>query len=82
MAEQTVDQAIEICKLKPERSASQTSGLLLYGSHKYSDKLFIRLIQDYGLDVEVSNWFSFEKLDSEIMNKFFVGFLGCQTFNA
>ena len=53
MAEETVDKAIEVCDLKP-KSGCITKGLLLEGAHEYSPTLFIRLIQDFGLDNEVA----------------------------
>ena len=49
MAEETVDRAIEVCGLKPVRGCL-TKGLLLHGAHGWTPTLFIRLIQDFGLD--------------------------------
>ena len=51
MAEETVDRCIQVCKLKAGKSV--TSGLLLEGAHHWSPTMFIRLIQDFGLDTEV-----------------------------
>ena len=53
MAEQTVDKAIEVCNLKPA-SGCRTKGLLLDGAHGWSPTMFIRLVQDFGLENEVS----------------------------
>ena len=53
MAEETVDKAIDVCKLKVKRNC-QTKGLLLDGAAGWTPTLFIRLIQDYGLDTDVS----------------------------
>lgn len=53
MAEETVDKAIEVCKLKPANGCV-TTGLLLDGAHGYTPTLFIRLIQDFGLDTNVA----------------------------
>ena len=53
MAEETVDRAIEVCGLKPVRGCL-TKGLLLHGAHGWTPTLFIRLIQDFGLDAGVS----------------------------
>ena len=53
MAEETVDKVIEVGKLKAKPCI--TTGLLLDGAHTWSPTMFIRLIQDFGLDSEVSN---------------------------
>ncbi|KJE95774.1 glycerol-3-phosphate dehydrogenase 2 [Capsaspora owczarzaki ATCC 30864] len=53
MAIDTVDAAIAACNLKPERGC-QTDGLMLMGGAGYTPTMFIRLVQDYGLDVEVA----------------------------
>lgn len=52
MAEETVDRAVKECGLKPT-SGCRTKGLLLDGAHGYSPTLFIRLVQDFGLENEV-----------------------------
>ena len=52
MAEETVDKCIEVCQLSPT-SPCQTTGLLLDGAHDWSPTLFIRLIQDFGVDTAV-----------------------------
>ena len=51
MAEETVDKCVKVCKLKAGRSA--TKGLLLEGAHDWTPTMFIRLIQDFGLDHKV-----------------------------
>ena len=51
MAEETVDKCIKVCKLKAGKSA--TKGLLLEGAHTWTPTMFIRLIQDFGLDHKV-----------------------------
>lgn len=53
MAEETVDRAIEVCNLKAFRSCV-TPGLKLEGAHTYDPLLYIKLVQDYGLEVDVS----------------------------
>lgn len=53
MAEETVDKCVEVCKLKASHKCS-TKGLLLEGAHGWTPTLFIRLIQDFGIDVEVA----------------------------
>ncbi|XP_022325740.2 glycerol-3-phosphate dehydrogenase, mitochondrial-like isoform X1 [Crassostrea virginica] len=53
MAEETVDKAVEVCSLKPPKPC-QTKGLLLDGAHGWTPTLFIRLVQDFGLESEVA----------------------------
>ncbi|XP_012945829.2 glycerol-3-phosphate dehydrogenase, mitochondrial [Aplysia californica] len=53
MAEETMDKAIEVCDLKPSNPC-RTKGLLLDGAHGWSPTLFIRLVQDYGLENAVA----------------------------
>lgn len=53
MAEETIDAAIKACDLKPERPC-QTNGLLLEGAHGWSPTMYIRLVQDFGLECEVA----------------------------
>lgn len=58
MAEETVDKAVEVCGLKPLRECV-TAGLLLEGGHDWHPLMYIHLVQDYGLEVEVSHQQSF-----------------------
>ena len=54
MAEETVDECVRVCPdLKPQRNC-QTMGLLLEGAHGWNPTMFIRLVQDYGLDTQVA----------------------------
>ncbi|CAG5128768.1 unnamed protein product [Candidula unifasciata] len=53
MAEETMDKAVEVCKLKPS-GPCRTKGLLLDGAHGWSPTLFIRLVQDFGLENAVA----------------------------
>lgn len=53
MAEETVDEVVKVCKLNA-KTGCVTPGLLLEGAHDYSPLLYIRLVQDYGLEVDVS----------------------------
>lgn len=54
MAEETVDECLKVCPdLQPERKC-QTMGLLLEGAHGWNPTMFIRLVQDYGLDTQVA----------------------------
>lgn len=57
MAEETLDKAIEVCGLKPSKPC-QTKGLLLDGAHGWTPTLFIRLVQDFGLENEVKSAFA------------------------
>lgn len=58
MAEETVDKCVEVCRLNPT-SGCLTKGLLLDGAYEWSPTLFIRLIQDFGLDHEVKDRYVF-----------------------
>ncbi|KAJ2905867.1 mitochondrial glycerol-3-phosphate dehydrogenase [Coemansia aciculifera] len=53
MAKETVDCAIAQFGLTPVRSC-QTEGVRLIGSHAWSDTMFIKLIQTFGVDSEVA----------------------------
>ncbi|XP_052812932.1 glycerol-3-phosphate dehydrogenase, mitochondrial-like isoform X2 [Mya arenaria] len=53
MAEETVDRAIKECGLKPA-SGCRTKGLMLDGAHGWSPTMFIRLVQDFGIEMEVA----------------------------
>ncbi|XP_024939143.1 glycerol-3-phosphate dehydrogenase, mitochondrial isoform X1 [Cephus cinctus] len=53
MAQEAVDAAIEACDLKPERPC-QTDGFLLEGAHGFTPTMYIRLVQDFGLECEVA----------------------------
>ncbi len=52
MARDTVDKAVEVGGLNDPRGC-QTDGLILDGGEGWYSTLFIRLVQDYGLEVEV-----------------------------
>ncbi|XP_017771343.1 PREDICTED: glycerol-3-phosphate dehydrogenase, mitochondrial isoform X1 [Nicrophorus vespilloides] len=54
MAEETIDAAIEACSLQPKFELSQTDGLLMEGAHGWTPTMYIRLVQDFGLDCEVA----------------------------
>ncbi|EDO34335.1 predicted protein [Nematostella vectensis] len=53
MATDTVDACIKACNLQPARGC-QTDGLLLEGGQGFTQNLFIRLVQDFGVEVEVA----------------------------
>jgi glycerol-3-phosphate dehydrogenase len=58
MAEDTVDRVIATCGLETKKGC-QTNGFMLDGGNGYYDLLFVRLCQDFGLEVEVcSMWTS------------------------
>lgn len=42
------------CNLKPKYEESQTNGLLLEGAHGWTPTMYIRLVQDFGLECEVA----------------------------
>ena len=52
MARDTVDKAVEVGGLNDPRGC-QTDGFILDGGEGWYPTLFIRLVQDYGLEVEV-----------------------------
>ncbi|XP_054721428.1 glycerol-3-phosphate dehydrogenase, mitochondrial-like [Uloborus diversus] len=53
MAKETVDAAIKTCNLDP-KSDCQTDGLLLEGARGWTPNMYIRLVQDYGVESEVA----------------------------
>ncbi|KAJ2002725.1 mitochondrial glycerol-3-phosphate dehydrogenase [Coemansia thaxteri] len=53
MAKETVDRAIAEAGLVAPRTC-QTEGVRLIGSHAWSDKMFIKLVQTFGVDAEVA----------------------------
>lgn len=53
MAEEAVDAAIKASNLEPS-SPCQTDGMLLEGAHGWSPTMYIRLVQDFGLECEVA----------------------------
>ena len=53
MAKEAVDAAVETCNLQP-KSECQTDGLLLEGAKGWTPNMYIRLVQDYGLESQVS----------------------------
>ncbi|EJU03376.1 DAO-domain-containing protein [Dacryopinax primogenitus] len=53
MAEETVDTAVKAFDLKPA-SPCKTQAVRLVGGHGWTDTMFIRLIQQYGLETEVA----------------------------
>jgi len=52
MAVDTMEAAIKARGLKPAREC-QTDGLFLEGGEGFTENFFIRLVQDFGLEVEV-----------------------------
>ncbi|KAI4465040.1 glycerol-3-phosphate dehydrogenase [Holotrichia oblita] len=54
MAEETIDTAIAACNLKPLREKCQTKGLKLEGADNWTPTMYIRLVQDFGLEFEVA----------------------------
>lgn len=54
MAEHTIDAAIKACDLKPPRLECLTDRLQIEGSHGWTPTMYIRLVQDFGLECEVA----------------------------
>jgi glycerol-3-phosphate dehydrogenase len=54
MAEETVDRAIEVFELEPKEKC-HTEHVQLIGSKGYSNTMFIRLVQEFGMDTEVAS---------------------------
>ncbi|XP_006636493.1 glycerol-3-phosphate dehydrogenase, mitochondrial isoform X1 [Lepisosteus oculatus] len=52
MAEETLDAAIKALKLKA--GPSRTVGFMLEGAKDWTPTMYIRLVQDYGLEIEVA----------------------------
>lgn len=57
MAEETVDVAVKEFNLKPN-GPSQTNHIKLVGGHAWSKTMYIKLIQQFGLETEVANHLS------------------------
>ena len=55
MATDTMEAAIKARGLKPAKEC-QTDGLFLEGGEGFTPNFFIRLVQDFGLEVEVCAW--------------------------
>ncbi|KAG7311148.1 glycerol-3-phosphate dehydrogenase [Plutella xylostella] len=54
MAAETIDAAIESANLKPLYQECQTDGFLIEGAHGWTPTMYIRLVQDFGLEMEVA----------------------------
>ena len=52
MAKETIDVAVKACDLSA-KAESGTDGLLLEGAHTWTPTMFIRLVQDFGIDSQV-----------------------------
>lgn len=57
MAEETVDEAIKVFHLKPN-GPSQTSHIKLIGGHAWTPTMYIKLIQQFGLETSVAKHLS------------------------
>lgn len=58
MASHTIDAAIKACNLKPEKAECQTDGLQLEGAQGWTPTMYIRLVQDFGLECETAQHLS------------------------
>ena len=56
MAAETVDAAVSACGLAA--GPSMTDGLVLEGAHNWTPTMFIRLVQDLGVDTQVAQHLS------------------------
>ncbi|CAH0748616.1 unnamed protein product [Diatraea saccharalis] len=54
MAAETIDAAIRSADLKPLYRECQTDGFLIEGAHGWTPTMYIRLVQDFGLEMEVA----------------------------
>ncbi|XP_031763717.2 glycerol-3-phosphate dehydrogenase, mitochondrial isoform X2 [Galleria mellonella] len=54
MAAETIDEAIKSANLKPIYRECQTDGFLIEGAHGWTPTMYIRLVQDFGLEMEVA----------------------------
>lgn len=57
MAEETVDKAIEVFKLHPLRECVSKQ-VRLIGAHDWSRTMYVRLLQEFGLDLDVAQHLS------------------------
>jgi glycerol-3-phosphate dehydrogenase len=55
MAEECIDTAVDLYNLKPAHPKSLTKKIKLLGATRYSDHLYIKLIQQFGYDTQVAN---------------------------
>uniref|UniRef100_A0A2R5LDT0 Glycerol-3-phosphate dehydrogenase n=1 Tax=Ornithodoros turicata TaxID=34597 RepID=A0A2R5LDT0_9ACAR len=53
MAQHTIDAAVRACDLKPTAESS-TLGMTLEGGHKWTPTMYIRLVQDFGIEPVVA----------------------------
>ncbi|CAH1105150.1 unnamed protein product [Psylliodes chrysocephalus] len=54
MASETIDAAIESACLNPKHENCQTDMMQLVGAHGWTPTMYIRLVQDFGLECEVA----------------------------
>ncbi|XP_065221451.1 glycerol-3-phosphate dehydrogenase, mitochondrial isoform X2 [Planococcus citri] len=55
MAAETIDAALQaVPSLQPKMEECQTDGLLIEGAHGWTPTMYIRLVQDFGLECEVA----------------------------
>ena len=55
MAYETIDEAVKTLKLTPKHEKTQTDGLYLEGGRGWTPTMYIRLVQDFGLECEVGH---------------------------
>ncbi|KAF4518045.1 hypothetical protein B566_EDAN009278 [Ephemera danica] len=54
MAYETIDEAVKALSLKPKQEKTQTDGLFLEGGRGWTPTMYIRLVQDFGLETEIA----------------------------
>ncbi|XP_026314503.1 glycerol-3-phosphate dehydrogenase, mitochondrial isoform X1 [Hyposmocoma kahamanoa] len=54
MAAEAVDAAVQSAGLQPLHRDCQTDGFLIEGAHGWTPTMYIRLVQDFGLEMEVA----------------------------
>lgn len=54
MAYETIDAAVKASGLSPAHEKTQTDGLFLEGGKGWTPTMYIRLVQDFGLECEVN----------------------------
>ncbi|KAJ3020723.1 mitochondrial glycerol-3-phosphate dehydrogenase [Thoreauomyces humboldtii] len=54
MAAETIDRAVQVFELKPKIQKCITEDILLVGSHNWNKNMFIKLVQHFGIELEVA----------------------------
>lgn len=54
MARETVDEALKVLGLNPEKKPSMTERIYLVGAHGYSKMMYVNLIKQFGLETSIA----------------------------